>query len=196
LQLASFFKIQININNNPREMPELEEIEKKNSLAQKGLNALTDTIDWAMKAAERAGNWGKKTAAGALGLGVGLLGGVGIATNLPLPNELKPVVVGASGSAGMGGAVLIVIEIDERRKRIQEQQRFARLQESQELTLQRLDRYPRLAPSLQSKLNYDLQTESSLLRGDSIGVVQVLPWSNDLQSNPQQNILPPAPDAE
>ena len=92
-------------------MTNLNETEKNNSLAQKGLNSLEDTIDWGIKTAERAEKWGKKMAAGALGLGFGLLGGVGIAINLPLPNEWKPVVVGASGLAGMGGAVLIVIEI-------------------------------------------------------------------------------------
>lgn len=172
------------------------ETEKNIGLAQEGLNSLKDTLDLLMKTAERAGKWGKQTATAALGLGGGLLVGVGIVTTLPVPNEWKPVVVGASGLAGAGGTVFVVIERDEKRKRIQEIQHFERLENSIDRNLKRARDYPELAPSLQLKLNYDLQTESILLRGDATGAIKVLPWDNDLPSNPEQNTLPPAQDNE
>ncbi|MEB3192907.1 MAG: hypothetical protein VKL42_21400 [Snowella sp.] len=177
-------------------MTNSNETEKNISHAQEGLNSLKDTLDFLMKNAERAGKWGKPTAAAAFGLGGGLLIGVGIVTTLPVPNEFKPVVVSASGLAGMGGAVFIVIEVDERRKKIQEEQRLERLQESRTYTLEMLNKYPNLESSLRPKLDYDSQTESVLLRGDSIGAVQALPWGNNSPSNPQQNTLSPAPDTE
>lgn len=167
-------------------------IEGATEKAKKSLSTLESSLQSLIDSAERAGKWGNRTAAAALGLGIGLLGGVGIVTNLPLPNEWKPVVVCASGLAGMGGAVLIVIEVDERRKRIQEEQRLERLKESLTYTLEMLNKYPNLESSLRPKLDYDSQTESVLLRGDSIGAVQALPWGNNSPSNPQQNTLPPA----
>ena len=178
-------------------MTNLNETEKKDSIAQNSLRLIKGYLDLAMDIPERAGKWNKTTATAALGGGIGLLGGVYIATNSPWPSELwKYSVVVASGLAGAGGAVLIVIERDERRKGIQEQQRFKRLRESQAYTLEILNKYPNLAPSLLPKLNYDLQTESILLREDAIGAIKVLPWNNDLPSNPEQNTLPPAQDNE
>ena len=137
------------------EMTNLNETEKKNSLAKLGLGAIEATTDFVMKNVERTKNWEKKEYAAVFGFAVCLLGGVGIAMNLPLPNELKPVVAGASGLAGMGGAALIVIEIDERRKRMDEErkkienhQRLEEVRVSRTILLDTLEKYPKLEPLL------------------------------------------------
>ena len=79
--------------------------------------------------------------------------------------------MGALRLAGMGGAVLI----EERRKRIQKQEDFRRLEQTIDLDLKRAREYPEFASVLLPALNYGLQTRSILQRGDaSIDAVQTL----------------------
>jgi hypothetical protein len=112
-------------------------------------------------------------------------------------------VVPISTSGGTGAAVLIVIQMDKRKKRMDEErkkienhQRLEEVRVSRTILLDTLDKHPELGPLLLQPIKDNFQTETILLRADSTGAVQVLPLSNDLPSNLQQNILPPAPDTE
>jgi hypothetical protein len=156
-----------------------------------------------VKKPERVEKWGEKTAAGVVGAWIGFLSGCFVATNFSLPDEFKHMVVPISTSGGTGAAVLIVIQMDKRKKRMDEErkkienhQRLEEVRVSRTILLDTLDKHPELGPLLLQPIKDNFQTETILLRADSTGAVQVLPLSNDLPSNLQQNILPPAPDTE
>jgi hypothetical protein len=189
------------MTSDPTEMTNLNETERNNRLAQKGQNLLQAGME--VLNPERVEKWGEKTAAGAVGALIGFLGGCFVATNFSLPDEFKDMAVPISTSAGTGVAVLIVIQIDKRRKRIQDKEGVQQLNENIDLVnenidldFKRLEKYPQFGHILVPSVERNLQTRDSLLKGDSLGVVRVLPLSNDLPSNPPQNILPPATDTE
>jgi hypothetical protein len=158
-------------------------IEAVNKIAQADIGKLKEFTDGQIDIVTKIGK-DKKTAAGVAGYGVGFLATAILLTGTP--NNFSTFVECIFGGfAGGGVTSYIVQEIDERRKRIQ-------IEKIIERDFQIIRDYPELRPLLEQKLNYDFQTESILLRGDSIGAVQALPWGNNSPSNPQQNTLPPA----
>lgn len=170
-----------NPNNAPIDQNNIEANDKRAQLDIGKFGGFADhPMDTVTKIAKN-----KTIAVTAAGYGVGFLTTAILLTGTP-DNAIKFTECGMGGLVGGGLISYIVQEMDRRRKQFQ-------IETSIERNFQRINEHPEQRPLLEAKLNYDLQTESILLREDSIGAVQpLLPWGNNSPSNPQQNTLPPA----